>query len=349
MLLISAMACYERLIGDGQYLEPLRHHTESLARALDASPHGLLEDYPGYSYPVDIVAAIAAIRKADTVLGTDHRDFVQRALRGFQDTRLHKDTQLPGYLADKFTGEATDVARGIGLSFMLAWAADLWPATASQWYDRYERHYWQEDAWFAGFREFSHDIEVPWFQFNDPDAGPVFKGYGTAACAFGIPAARSLARHDHLLKLGSQALVATWPLPDGTLLGPRLLSDPHEAPYLGEVTTLFAFTHRAQTPFPVTPPRGLPASVILGVTLYVLAGLTLLLSARHQWRYWCKRSQSCKVPLVNFQILLWGLLMITALFTGLLIRPMWGMVFLLSAQMFPRFQHSMRQNVSAAR
>ena len=170
MLLISAMTSYEQLIHDGRYLEPLRDQTESLARELDDSDYGLLDDYPGYSYPVDIAVAIAAIKRADTILGTDHSAFVQRALRGFQDKRLDQDTGLPGYLVSKHTGQARDVARGIGLSFMLTWAADLWPDTARQWYQRYERHYWQEDFWFAGFREYAHDIQVPWIQFNDPDS-----------------------------------------------------------------------------------------------------------------------------------------------------------------------------------
>jgi hypothetical protein len=161
MLLISAMTSYERLIQDGQYLEALRTHTESLAAELDASPHGLLDDYPGDCYPVDIVAAIAAIKRADTVLGTDHDAFVKRALRGFQGTRLHRDTDLPGYQANKHTGQARDVARGIGLSFMLIWAADLWPDTAQAWYQKYEQHFWQEGFWSAGFREYPRDIKAP--------------------------------------------------------------------------------------------------------------------------------------------------------------------------------------------
>ncbi|MCP4454347.1 MAG: hypothetical protein GY809_23050 [Planctomycetes bacterium] len=312
MLLISAMTSYERLIQDGLYIETLRSHTESLAAELDASPHGLLDDYPDRCYPVDIVAAIAAIKRADTVLGTDHEAFVQRALRGFEGTRLHPDTALPGYLAHKHTGQTRDVARGIGLSFMLIWAADLWPETAQDWYQKYEQQFWQEGFWCAGFREYSRDIDVPWLQMNDPDAGPVFSGYGTAACAFGIPAAQALGRYDHLRSLTSQALISTWPLAHGTLLGPRVLSNLSEAPYLGEAATLFAFSHQPQTPGPATPAASLPRSVYVGLGLFFLAGFYGPVAAMTTVRRWHRESEQRHVYAPGIQGGLWISLVILA-------------------------------------
>ncbi len=82
MLLISALTSYQKLLGDTRYEAPLRRQVESLAQELEDSPHGLLDDYPGQCYPIDIVPAIAAIRRADAVLGTDHSQFVARAVRG---------------------------------------------------------------------------------------------------------------------------------------------------------------------------------------------------------------------------------------------------------------------------
>ena len=336
MLLISGMLSYERLIGDGQYLEPLRHHVETLAKELDASPHGLLDDYPGYCYPIDISAAIAVIRRADSVLGTDHEAFAQRALRGFQGTRLHSDTELPGYMASKRTGRATDVARGIGLSFMLIWAADLWPETAQEWYQKYEHHFWQEDFFFAGFREYSHDIEVPWLQMNDPDAGPVIRGYGTGACAFGIAAARALGRYDHLSSLASQALVASWPLPNGTLLVPRFLSNLSDAPYLGEACTLFAFAHRSQNVFPTTPAAGFPISVFLGVALYGLIGIILLRAPIVNAMRWRKDFHRRHVRAQRLQVYLWVEVLVIAVIAYLWIHVLLGFILLLMAQFLPR-------------
>ena len=85
MLLISALTSYQSLLGDTRYEAMLRGQVESLSRELDESPFGLLDDYPGQCFPIDIVPAIAAIRRADAVLGTDHSAFVARA-----------DTRIPG-------------------------------------------------------------------------------------------------------------------------------------------------------------------------------------------------------------------------------------------------------------
>jgi hypothetical protein len=100
MLLISALTSYQKLLGDNRYEELLRWQVGSLASELDESPHGLLDDYPGQCYPVDIVPAIAAIRRADAVTGMDHSQFVARAIRGFEGTVLDSHTGLPAYVVD---------------------------------------------------------------------------------------------------------------------------------------------------------------------------------------------------------------------------------------------------------
>lgn len=335
MMLISAMTSYEKLIGDKKYIEPLRLQVESLARELDASPYGLVEDYPGYTYPVDIVAAIAAIQRADTVLGTDHSAFVQRSVRGFQGTRLHQDTGLPGYLAHAQKGYAQDCARGIGLSFMLIWAPELWPDTARDWYQKYETHFWQEDTCFAGFREYSKDIDVGWLEMNDPDAGPVFKGYGTAACAFGIAASRAQGRYDHTGALAAQALVASWPLPDGSLLGPRLLSHFSEAPYLGEATTLFIFAHRSPAQAKGVAQGAIPRSVYLALLVYIGIGLYELGSALYALKRWHRLKATRTIKATRLQGIVWCALMAGALVTWYVLHPLVALMFLLSAQVLP--------------
>lgn len=342
MMLISAMVSYEKLIGNNTYIEPLRTQVESLSQELDDSTYGLVEDYPGYTYPIDIVAAIAAIQRADTVLGTDHAEFVQRSVRGFQGTRLHKDTELPGYLAHAQRGYTQDCARGIGLSFMLIWAPELWPDTARDWYQKYERHFWQEDGWFAGFREYSKDIDVGWLEMNDPDAGPVFRGYGTAACAFGMAASRAQGRYDHTRALAAQALVACWPLADGTLLGPRLLSHFSEAPYLGEATTLFIFAHRSPNVVEIAAPGKLPRSVYLALALYVSIGLYGVASALYALKHWHRLQTSRSISSPQLQMSAWCILMISAMVTWFAVHALVGLICLLSAQVLPR--HARRKS-----
>lgn len=274
MLLISGLTSYQRLTGSDQYESLLREQVVSLSSELDSSPHGLLDDYPGQCYPVDILPAIAAIQRADVVLGTDHSRFVGRAVRAFQGDAVDELTGLPAYMADSRSGVGYGPARGVGIAFMLVWAPQLWPETAQEWYTRYDHHFWQKEWATAGFREFSHELAYgDWFM--DVDAGPVMDGYGTAASAFGIGTARTYGRFDQAYPLSAEALAASWPLPDGTRLGPRMLSNLSDAPYVGETALLFSLTRRPIVGGSVPAGGYVPASVYFGIAFYLAGGATL--------------------------------------------------------------------------
>ena len=337
MLLISGLTSYQKLLGDDKYEDLLRSQAESLAEELDASPYGLLDDYPRQCYPVDILPAIAAIRRADTVLGTDHTEFAARAIRGFQDTRLDNDTGLPAYIASSRTGRASDSARGVGLSFMLIWAPELWPETARDWYAKYEDKFWQQGRWLAGFREYSRDIDVGRFVFGDVDAGPVLYGYGAGACAFGVGAARAMGRFDHAYALGAEAIVGSWPLPDGTLLGPRFLSNLSDAPYIGEAAVLFALTRRSITQ-PEAAGRGtLPWSVHAVILLAICLGMGAVLAVVHKTRRWHKHKATLSVPASAVQVSLWWALMLAVVLAWIIIGTPVALIVLLTMQFIPLF------------
>lgn len=336
MLLISALTSHQKLLGDATYETLLRRQVESLAAELDASPHGLLDDYPGQCYPVDIVPAIAAIRRAGAVLGTDHTEFAARAIRGFQGTRLDEHTGLPAYVVSSVTGQAQGSARGVGLSFMLIWAPELWPETAQQWYRVYRDQFWQEGRWFAGFREYPRDIDVGWFAMNDVDAGPVIGGYGMAASAFGVGAVRAMGDVDRARRLAAEGLVAAWPLPSGTLLVPRLLSNFSDAPYLGEAATLFALTRPAVLPVQASGSAGVPGVAYLGVAFLVLLGSFEIMASLWGLRRWHRRPGDRYVPQPRLQRRIWATLLAAAPAAWLLGRPGLGVVLLLAAQILPR-------------
>jgi len=335
MLLISGLTSYQKLLGDNRYEDLLRNQAVSLAKELDASPYGLLDDYPRQCYPVDILPAIAAIRRADAVLGTDHSQFAARAIRGFQDTRLDRDTGLPAYIVSSRTGRAADSARGVGLSFMLIWAPELWPETAGDWYAKYEDQFWQQGRWLAGFREYSKDIEIGNLVFTDVDAGPVLLGYGAGACAFGVGAARAMGRFDQAYALGAEAIVGSWPLPDGTLLGPRLLSNLSDAPYLGEAAVIFALTRRSIGTPQVVGQGKLPWSVHAVVLLALCLGAAAIIGAVRKTKRWHKHKAvlSVSAPMVQFS--LWCLLMTLVLFMWVLVGTPIVLITLLTAQFIP--------------
>jgi len=335
MLLISALTSSQTLLGDVKYEDLLRRQVESLAQELDDSPHGLLDDYPGQCYPVDIVPAIAAIRRADAVLGTDHSAFVARAIRGFQAGRLDRHTGLPAYVVDSKTGYAQDSARGVGLSFMLIWAPHLWPQTARDWYAAYEAQFWQQGFWLAGFREYPRDIDLGWLSMKDVDAGPVVGGYGVAASAFGIGAARVMGRADQAYQLTAEGLVASWSLPDGTLLVPRILSNLSDAPYLGEAATLFALTRRSLEPLQGSSRIRLPGVAYVGIAILLAIGAyEIIASLRKLSRRRCT-DPSWYTPSPQIQLVIWAILLAGAILVWIVFNVAVALVFLLAALILP--------------
>ncbi len=231
MLVMAALTSRANLLHDGAHLEMLRDQVESFARELNDSKSGLLEDYPGECYPVNVMAAIACIQRADSVLGTDHAKFVQRSARAFtgaKSTRL----KLPPYMAGSATGAPCAEARGCAQSDVCLIAPELWPAQAKAWFQLYEKHFWQERLGFAGFREYPNDVpKTDWLM--DVDSGPVISGFGVAADAFGVGAARKNGRFDLAYPLSAEMLATVWELPNGTLGVPRLLSNLSDAPMPG--------------------------------------------------------------------------------------------------------------------
>jgi len=333
MLLISGLTSYQNLTDDDRYESLLREQTESLANELDQSPYGLLDDYPGQCYPVDILPAIAAIHRADEMLGTDHSEFVQKAIRAFQGNAVDELTGLPTYIADPRTGQGYGPARGVGITFMLIWAPHLWENESRKWYANYDRHFWQRGWAAAGFREFSKELSGgEWF--IDVDAGPVMGGYGTAASAFGIGAARTHGRFDQAYPLSAEALAAAWPLPDGTLLGPRMFSNLSDAPHVGETALLFSFTRQ-----PIvkggTPADGyVPAAVYFGILFCLVCGGVLLWRAVFLIKRWRKLAE-IPIPQPKLQLFLWAAFFATGVIMVIFFNKFIGVLLLFITQTLP--------------
>jgi hypothetical protein len=279
-LLIAGLTSYEALTGDGTSLPLLRDQVETLSAELDDSDLGLLNDYPDECYPIDVVAGLGFIRRADTVLGTDHSERIERALRGFVGNRADSGGLVPFRVALP-SGAEVQSARGIGMSWVLLFSPDLWPDQNRDWYARYESSFWQDRGWAAGFREFPVGYAPEWTV--EVDAGPVIDGFGTSANAFAIAAARRNGRFDHAYTLTTQLLAATWPLPDGTLLVPRLVSHAADAPYLGEAGILYFLTVQPAPGVAIVTGGTTPWLVTL--VLCALFGVSLLVAVAVAMRW----------------------------------------------------------------
>jgi hypothetical protein len=336
MLVISALTSHARLTEDTQYLPLLKDQVESLSAELDASRHGLLDDYPGECYPGDVVTAIAMIRKADRVLGTDHSDFARRALRGFQNQALDPHGLVP-YAADAVAGGPIGPSRGCGNSYVSLFSPEIWPEQAREWYDRYTSLFWQEVWTAVGFREFPRDMKGYDWLF-DVDAGPVLKGYGFAACAFGVGAARVNGHFEHAFPLTAEMYAVSCPLPEGTLLVPRLLSNATDAPFLGEAAILFNLTRLPAAGFSVRTGGSIPGFTWIVLMLQLVVGLAVVGSSVLAIRRWRRRTPQVAIDLARLQVVVWVTLSLGSMLLFMVGSGWWAAMALLGAQLLPRLR-----------
>jgi hypothetical protein len=356
MLVIAALTCREKLLHEGAHLDMLRDQVETFATELEASRTGLLDDYPGECYPGDVMAAIMCIKRADSVLGTDHSKFVAKALRGFTATRATRH-QLPPYSASSGNGSPTSPARGCANSYICLTAPELWPAQARLWYDLHDRFFWQRRITAFGFREFPKDLAVertkslhdnrptiapPGYREPsenvdwgmDVDAGPVIAGHGVAASAFGVGAARKNGRFDHAYPLSAEMLVTTLELPTGVLAIPRLLSNMSDAPFLGEAAILWLLSIQPEKG--IAPKTGgvIPPYVYVVALSMLLIGTWLVLQAVWKFRE-TRRGPSPEVWVPQFQIGAWLCLVLSSVVMFCFGHGLIGMALIMPAVILP--------------
>ena len=335
MLLMSALTSHYNLTGQDKYLPLLRDQIESLSKELDKSKYGLLDDYPGECYPTDVVAAIAAIKRADDALGIDHSEFISRSIRGFQG-RLVDSTGLPPYYANARTGHI-GIARGCSSQWMVVWAPYIWPEKAKQWYNNFDKHFWQQRYSIVGFREFTAETSRGDWYF-DVDSGPVIAGFGAAASAFGLGAARVNGRLDHAYPLAAELIATSMPLPDGTMLIPRFLSNTTDAPYLGEAGILFSLTRTPAEGFGITNSGKLPLFIYIVLFLYLAAFTLVVLAATHRLKRWRKYTSKEPLFLAKTQFLIWATLIFTGVALYMVNNFCVGLILILAAQLLPKFE-----------
>lgn len=113
--------------------------------------------------------------------------------------------------------------------------------------------------------------------FSDVDSGPVILGFGFAASAFGVGAARVNGHMDEAGVLSAEMLATSWPLPNGTLLLPRLLSSATDAPYLGEAGILYCLTRQPAAEIQTTSSSVMSPFVWCLMVVYFGMGILLTL------------------------------------------------------------------------
>lgn len=281
MLLIDGLSSQWRVLGQSPHADLLRSQTNALASELSASETGLLADYPGQTFPADVAAAWHAIRRADSVLGTDHEQQASLGLRGFTGT-MAPTGSLPPYA---WYGRDPMPVRGCANSWLLHHAPFIWPVQAGIWFDAYHRDYWQAGIMFAGYREYRQGD--PMAETADVDSGPIISNLGVAASAFGIGATRSVGRANAARALSLQAIAAAWPLPNGRLLMPWVMSDHPHAPYLGEAAMLYNLSQPVAKEFATAKyadgTLSVPGVIWLTLLIQFLVACGLAMAAIRVW------------------------------------------------------------------
>jgi hypothetical protein len=282
MLLIDGLASHLRLTGADTHKALLTEQALGLSAELDASEFGLLDDYPNQCYPTDIIAAWRAIQRADVSLSLNLSKRIDRGLRAFVGAAQSAELELPPSALDKFAPSEQSYVRGSYTSGMLFHSAFLWPEQSALWYRHYTRHFFRSGIMLSGFRELP-ELSGP-ENFLDVDAGPVVLGLGTAASAFGVASARAHGRFDHARPIALEMIAASWPLPNGTLLLARAVSDLSDAPFTGEAAILVSLTQPVAPYFQTqtqSAGRAIPGMVILMLLFYLSIALWL---SRKAWR-----------------------------------------------------------------
>jgi hypothetical protein len=236
MLTIGSLTAHHRLTGSDEHLPLLRQLVEDLAADIDASPTGLVEDYPHQCFPADVGVAIALIRRADAALGTDRSEWARTAMRRML---ANFDGGPPPYTAEASTARPLSPSRGCTNGFFFSFARDADPATLDALYQDYLAGFWQESDGCVGWREFPRTAVSPdaeWY--FDPDSGPVVAGFGTSATGLGLGAARKHGDHARAGGLGAELIATALPLPGGRLLVPSLVADFEHAPHFPEIVML---------------------------------------------------------------------------------------------------------------
>lgn len=284
MLLILGLSSYEKLTGCTQHHTLMSRQRTALAKELSTAKHHLLDDYPSECYPADMLWAVAAIQRAARLDGGQHDELAKSLMAAF-DGPVKAAEGLPAFQAESKSGRIIQGARGCGNSGILLFALELDAEIAGRWYDAYDKGFWKDNGWIAGFTEMPLDSKD---ELMDVDSGPVLCRIGSVSSAFGIGAARAAGRYDHAAPLTMEAVACSWPTPFGFLIPGLMGRLAAQSWSLGEVALLFSMTRPTLAAKTVPFTGHAPGVVWICLAAYSLAGVFFIWfeirSLRHRIR-----------------------------------------------------------------
>lgn len=217
-------------LADPEFTEHDAHDALSsdFERELQRAPVGLVETYPGESYPVDVAAIVGSLALHDRCrAATAHQDTIRDwTLRHFR-RYVDADSGLLVQSAEARTGRAVDAPRASGTALAIYFlsyadhdvARELWAGIEDKTFERFGP--------FGGVREYATGRAGS----GDIDSGPVIFGIGVSPTGFSLAGARMFAREGTFAALSRTALVfgvpywskETWGYATGGPLGNAIL------------------------------------------------------------------------------------------------------------------------------
>jgi hypothetical protein len=158
--------------------------TRELARRLDASPQGLIETYPGETWPPDVAAVAGSIGLHGRATGTDHAALLARWAARFESCVVDP-SGLVVQRTQTGSCKPLDAPRGSGTAiaaYFIGFAVPELSARLEKSLARRERTV----LGFGGVREYAEGFDGK----GDLNAGPMVLGMSVGATGFGLGAAR---------------------------------------------------------------------------------------------------------------------------------------------------------------
>ncbi len=165
--------------------EEYHDNCQAMADAFESSPHGLLDSFPGFCWPVDNLAALRCLRLHDEKFGTDYGSAVEK-WRKWAETALDPKYGTLPFQVDSRTGEPLAPTRGSSLALSLIELRDVDEDMFQEQYLRFRKHFGDSFLGLRTWREFPEGSVVP----TDIDTGPTIRGHGVLATLIGMTAAK---------------------------------------------------------------------------------------------------------------------------------------------------------------
>ena len=160
--------------------------TEAFAERLGSAPTGLIETYPGETWPPDVAAVAGSIGLHDQVTGTDRHGLLARWAERFDKCAVHKS----GYLVQRVRSgscKPLDAPRGSGTAIASYFIGFADAPLSRRLYDAIATRGRISWLGFAGVREYAPGFKGK----GDLNAGPMVLGASVGATGYALGAARA--------------------------------------------------------------------------------------------------------------------------------------------------------------